>query len=481
MAGSVSAQVASLKLLVIKLSARAPVVAMAVEAVRQVLASDSRAISGFTVRQGWFLSSIAVSETFEDATKTICGPSREPMRRRRHLLLLESRWAENFRVEIQAQFQEVTTTHRQMANLKWDGQTTAVVRVDMLAAKTHYQFLPQHDDAESPFHPAVLDATLHLVNCYVSRGLGEPLLTLAPQRVASLWLPAKVWDQETTSRAAVEKSLYALADEGSHWLFLIRWRPQPSALTAQELKKLCEATINIGTCSEMSPTDLIAKLERAMGAAARKVLARVYGIRVRGHHAAHRRLLRAVRPDDGVITGALGSIRSRPCAPAEAVLNVPNALSWYAAVPGVVPGMTAYHALVTVDTHSATGATGQFAIGLAKMLGVQLPPGRAQRQDRHGGHRRRLAAHMDRFVTNASFAAVDMVDIQITKKLARQLMEKVFGASATIEARANAPIRRVGRCASHNYRHAKDEGADAARLFDKSTDPVERANIVVAH
>lgn len=206
---------------------------------------------------------------------------------------------------------------RQLGAIRWDGHNTAMAKVDMASAKKHYH------SVDSPVSPAILDAAMHLVNCYVSRGLTEPIPTLVPQRFDSLWVSAKVWDQDTMSlqlmselrdpaasnngvAGAVEKNLYALAENGSPLavierlaympvsqaqqkqsgddadadnplLYGISWKPQLSALSGeQELEQLCNANetshVPVLEHDETASLHFTAKLEQAMSMAARKAL-----------------------------------------------------------------------------------------------------------------------------------------------------------------------------------------------------------------
>lgn len=88
-----------------------------------------------------------------------------------------------------------------------------------------------------------------------------------------------------------------------------------------------------------------------------------------------------LKPGDRVVMVMEGCMRSHPRAPAQNVIKIPSNLSLNDAVAAVLPGLTAYHSLVNVarlrrgDTiliHSAAGATGQMAIGVAKMLGAEI-------------------------------------------------------------------------------------------------------------
>lgn len=87
------------------------------------------------------------------------------------------------------------------------------------------------------------------------------------------------------------------------------------------------------------------------------------------------------QPGDRVIMGIEGCMRSHPRAPADAVFKIPDELSLNEAVAAISPGASAYHALVNVARlqpgekiliHSAAGATGQFAVGVAKMVGAEV-------------------------------------------------------------------------------------------------------------
>lgn len=175
----------------------------------------------------------------------------------------------------------------------------------MASAKRHYQPI------DSPVHPSVLDAVIHLLFSHLSKGLKEPIPTLGPQRFASFWVSAKVWNQETSSirivneirkassvstSIAVETDVYVLAEDGSplgifedaaltevarvqhqesdssghHLLYGIAWKPQLSTLGPQELQKMCNAAAR--TREENDGLSLYPKFELAMGEAARRAL-----------------------------------------------------------------------------------------------------------------------------------------------------------------------------------------------------------------
>lgn len=86
------------------------------------------------------------------------------------------------------------------------------------------------------------------------------------------------------------------------------------------------------------------------------------------------------KPGDRAVMGAFGSMRSRPRGKMQAVQKIPDNLSCIDAVSHVNPAMTAWHGLVDlarlrkgekVLIHSAAGATGQMAIGIATMVGAE--------------------------------------------------------------------------------------------------------------
>ncbi|KAI1260500.1 hypothetical protein F5Y18DRAFT_405602 [Xylariaceae sp. FL1019] len=87
------------------------------------------------------------------------------------------------------------------------------------------------------------------------------------------------------------------------------------------------------------------------------------------------------QPGDRVYAGVLDCMRTFPRAHVDSLGKIPNggSLESYASI--LSPGVTAYYALVTVAhlqrgekilIHSASGGTGQMAIGIAKMLGAEI-------------------------------------------------------------------------------------------------------------
>ncbi|KAI9150766.1 Compactin diketide synthase mlcB [Paramyrothecium foliicola] len=84
---------------------------------------------------------------------------------------------------------------------------------------------------------------------------------------------------------------------------------------------------------------------------------------------------------DRVVMVTPGCMRSHPRSSSEKVMKIPDELSIFEAVSVLNPGLTAYHALTTIARlqpgekiliHSAAGSTGQFACGIAKMIGAEI-------------------------------------------------------------------------------------------------------------
>ncbi|KAI2601756.1 KR-domain-containing protein [Hypoxylon sp. NC1633] len=88
-----------------------------------------------------------------------------------------------------------------------------------------------------------------------------------------------------------------------------------------------------------------------------------------------------LKPGDRAMMVSLGCMKSHPRASADAVVKIPDTLSFNDAVAAINPGMTAYHSLVNVARlqagekvliHSGAGGTGQMAIGIAKWIGAEV-------------------------------------------------------------------------------------------------------------
>lgn len=89
----------------------------------------------------------------------------------------------------------------------------------------------------------------------------------------------------------------------------------------------------------------------------------------------------SLRPGDRVCMVVEGCMRQYPRAHETRVYPIPNDLPFDAAASILVPGLTAYHCIVEVARlqkgdkiliHSAAGSTGQMAVHIAQMLGVEV-------------------------------------------------------------------------------------------------------------
>ncbi|RYC60122.1 hypothetical protein CHU98_g6086 [Xylaria longipes] len=88
-----------------------------------------------------------------------------------------------------------------------------------------------------------------------------------------------------------------------------------------------------------------------------------------------------LRPNDRVVMCSIGSMRSHPRAPGDAVFRVPEHLPLEDTATSITGLTTAYHSLVNVARlqrgekiliHSAAGGTGQMAIQIAQNLGAEV-------------------------------------------------------------------------------------------------------------
>ncbi|KAH9986933.1 KR-domain-containing protein [Xylariaceae sp. FL0662B] len=93
------------------------------------------------------------------------------------------------------------------------------------------------------------------------------------------------------------------------------------------------------------------------------------------------RVSSGLRPNDRVVMACIGSMRSHPRAPSNAVVKLPDSLSLEDAASAITGLATAYHAQVNVAhlqrgekilIHSAAGSTGQMAVQIAQNLGANI-------------------------------------------------------------------------------------------------------------
>ncbi|KAI1817163.1 hypothetical protein GGS20DRAFT_582671 [Poronia punctata] len=87
------------------------------------------------------------------------------------------------------------------------------------------------------------------------------------------------------------------------------------------------------------------------------------------------------RPGDRVCGGSSACIRTYPRLPVSSTAKIPPFMSFETAVSAITPLLTAYHCLFTVARlrkedkiliHSASGATGQMAVRIAKLIGAEI-------------------------------------------------------------------------------------------------------------
>lgn len=312
----------------------AGMIVMALEAVRQCEPSTAtrHPISGFLIKEAKFLHPIPVVDEPRTPTET-CLYLR-PMRKSHEQVLgwseivifayHDDRWTECFQAHVQVQYGEATiqsevdggqerqleeerilglharamtsctlpidstafydflrargltygSAFRLLQNMHWDGQDKSTAEINPSPSL--------HQASDSPVHPAVLDAAVHLILSQVSKGMSETMPTLVPQRVCNAWISAQPWITKGASvrltsivkennGREVKGCLYALADNGSplcaienifmvpvsrdnsspnrnqlqnrRLLYAVEWKPQLSGLRANELQRLCDSQV----------------------------------------------------------------------------------------------------------------------------------------------------------------------------------------------------------------------------------------------
>lgn len=342
---------------------------MCIEAVRQAAGSRRHQISGIQVQQAEFLYPIIVGDTIETSPETIV--ELRPMTKMadekgsgwsevRIFSCMDSKWNECFRTKVQTQYSSLQESywhgpderqlederisaavdtaiescsscidtptlyrflgrhgfgHRSLfqllRNVRWDGDQTSCAQVDMLSARRLYQ-----EEAESPVHPAVLDAAVQLLVAQASKGLGENLPTIIPKVLANAWFSSKIWNSSSVVRlctvqhtaenlvSGLEGSIYALADDGSplcvmdnlhmaevsaavpyiseHMglsntdptmlVYRICWKPSLRFLGAEQLQHML---VPMAKLDDADLKTFLPKMEIAMLAAARKAIASI--------------------------------------------------------------------------------------------------------------------------------------------------------------------------------------------------------------
>ncbi|PHH70644.1 hypothetical protein CDD80_5875 [Ophiocordyceps camponoti-rufipedis] len=333
-------------------------VVMAIEAAKQMAAADGRAVSGFFVKEAHFLAPVTVGRTVHDATETEVHlrPLRSALDKDSTWSEVtifshhDDRWTECFRARIQVQYDEAGQTpvdggrERQLelarvgavvdrmtascarpvdsrefyafcadhgiqygetfellSDMGWDGRDGSVARIDAMTALRHYEAV------DSPVHPAVLDAAIHLVFAQISEGLAKPSPAMVPHSLSNLWISSRPWHEASISVSAsldsgrrtpstCEAGFHAMADDGEpllaiermvfsevsfgglddvgrhDLLYSIAWRPRLSSLLGNgRLQRLCDAEAPV-VRDESAAVKLHRKLEAAMRMAVRRAM-----------------------------------------------------------------------------------------------------------------------------------------------------------------------------------------------------------------
>ncbi|KAK9419297.1 putative Polyketide synthase [Seiridium unicorne] len=103
------------------------------------------------------------------------------------------------------------------------------LHLDVAATAKHYP------TTGNPVNPSNLDAAVHLYYARLSNGLAEPMPTLVLQRVKSIWVSAKAWEQQEksvqrvvsvdaeavnrSSSTATETNIYIFGEDGSPLIY----------------------------------------------------------------------------------------------------------------------------------------------------------------------------------------------------------------------------------------------------------------------
>ncbi|KAH8897429.1 hypothetical protein GQ53DRAFT_791898 [Thozetella sp. PMI_491] len=332
---------------------------MTLEAARQEALAKSKPISGFLLKNTHFIAPIIVPETIDDAIETIVELrpvqnvyEKESTRSEVCIFsFVDGTWKLCFRTQVEVQHEETNPltpiwadeTRREhvrirklvesatascsrqidrhsfytyceerglmygpsfqlLSSIGWDGQDSSTAQIETALVDRFFETV------DSPVHPAVLDAILHLLVAQASHGLAETIPTFVPSKISSAWISSKIWSEATSSIRVysygnannnllyTSGDLYAIDDDGSplcaiqgvemtqvslaihqaddaadHTLLhSIDWKPQLSSLSPLELRKLCEANTPIREETMMEVFH--PKLESAMRMSARAAL-----------------------------------------------------------------------------------------------------------------------------------------------------------------------------------------------------------------
>ncbi|KAF2969750.1 hypothetical protein GQX73_g3806 [Xylaria multiplex] len=307
---------------------------MALEAVSHLGLSTAgkQRIAGFLIKEANFLSPITVAEEAQAATETCLylRPLKAPDQKRSASSEVaifsynDDQWTECFKAHIQIQYQEndalpvdggreTRLETERIASLCREAAESSAAPIDSVAfydflrdsgmaygpafrllqeirwdtrkvstARINKPLVLHHGD-DSPVHPTVLDAAVHLILAQISRGGSTPTPTLVPQRLSNAWISSHAWfesigpvyltsilhEQDTRG---VKGSLYAttednlplcvidhmvmtsvsrgdarveLDEEERTLVYEIEWKPQLSGLDPVDLKDLCDKRIRL--------------------------------------------------------------------------------------------------------------------------------------------------------------------------------------------------------------------------------------------
>jgi NADPH:quinone reductase-like Zn-dependent oxidoreductase/ubiquinone/menaquinone biosynthesis C-methylase UbiE len=333
---------------------------IALEAARQTIDTKPRPISAFLLKDAEFIAPVMIGQTPQDATEIVI--ELRPIEDMHDKDSIESEvqiysyhddnWRLCFRVNVQLEYEAVQNLESSWAdetswertkmkeqlhstatsctqpidqhtfyqycekqglkygpsfqlldNIQWDGDDTSMARIDMTSTGRILK------DADSPVHPAILDAMVHLMFAQVSKGTARLMPMAVPHRIAKARISARPWNRVTSSvqlrstkdtipgsLTSFTGNIQAVGDEGfplctietlqmtevsrveeaeddgpsRTLLHQIAWKPQLSSLSPVELQKLCNLDSPLDN-SAFRET-FFPKIELAMRASIRQAL-----------------------------------------------------------------------------------------------------------------------------------------------------------------------------------------------------------------
>nr|ALQ32756.1 putative polyketide synthase [Fusarium aywerte] len=278
---------------------------MAIEAAQEMI-SDTNAISGFLIEKAEFKNPIIVPETWENRIETQVRLQSIEQGQKFDIVIFtysQNEWIDCFSATISVDYNgkdddlERHINHnglldryekvaykctlpvdsrvlyhdaaeaglqygdwfRLMQNIKWDGKTSAVARIDVTKSKLDTSTLP---------HPALLDQAFHVLRV----SSGQQNAANVPVRLESAWFTSKPW-QTNSVKWMAESTLtvhghgeqgrvIAMSENGDilcsidqavtsavsreevktekNLLYSIDWKPQLSLLSSNQLARLCD-------------------------------------------------------------------------------------------------------------------------------------------------------------------------------------------------------------------------------------------------